>query len=148
MSLGFNQARPARTTSLQGGVNGSIIYRAPRNRTLSSPRVVSQLAASPPTPAVHRVKERTSDGAQWEATQWVYGVAGCDLVDSEQEQVAVTGDRVLLVYPTKRDSETGRISMRLKRVHPITAQLSHHWVVVHDPDAVPAHRVVNFSLVP
>jgi hypothetical protein len=37
--------------------------------------------------------------------------------------------------------------MRMKRVHPVTAQLSHHWVVVYDPENARAGRPIKqFSL--
>ena len=57
-----------------------------------------------------------------------------------------SAERVLLIYPMKVDDTTGRVGMRMKRVHPVTGQLSYRWATVYDPEM--GHMVTSFSLVP
>jgi hypothetical protein len=70
-----------------------------------------------------------------------------DLVSGE-EMVAARGDRLLLVYPQRHDKQTGRVSMRLKTVHPVTAQLRYVWVDVYAGVDEDRRLVTDFSLRP
>ena len=78
---------------------------------------------------------------------WVWGTAEYDLMCGE-ERVATKGDRVLLAYPQRHDKQTGRVSMRLKTVHPVTAQLRYVWVDVYAGVDEDRRLVTNFSLRP
>ena len=57
------------------------------------------------------------------------------------------GDRIVLVYPMMEDKESGIVSMRLKRIHSRTGQLSYTWVPVYDANTDVRH-VTDFSLIP
>lgn len=112
-------------------------------RGVVTPRSAPPTPAAPSPAASAPVEE---ESALYAEMQWVYGLAVVDLTDADGTVHTPAGERALFVYPMKRDADTGRVSMRQKRVHPRTAQLSMEWVVVHDPDGTPAHRVVDFAL--
>lgn len=59
--------------------------------------------------------------------------------------VARTGERVMLVYPMRSDSNTGRVTMRAKTVDAVTGQLSYTWVLVYDPESG-TRAVTDFAL--
>ena len=81
-------------------------------------------------------------------THWTYATAARPLVDEDTgEDVAPEGARLLLVYPMESDPETGRVRMRCKVAHPVTGQLSYHWVCVCDPERA-ERGVTDFSMLP
>ena len=155
MSLGFNQLRRPYYTNLPGAVGANVVRRSPTRRAQPpAPRPVVSLpekkaapvkmvAATPPPPP-----STTSLATLFEETQWVYATAQVALTNDADETVASEGDRVVLVYPMRTDASTGRVSMRLKTVHPTTGALAHTWVSVYDPDAETPHLVTGFSLLP
>jgi hypothetical protein len=128
MSLGFNTMRAPRYTNLPGSAGVATIYSAPRRRKSPKP-----LPVVPPRPPP---KE--------ELAHCVYATATEDLFDGEF-LVAKAGSRVLAVHPTKEDGDT--VKMRIKTVHPVTAQLSYHWVTAYER-ATSRRPLSDFSLLP
>ena len=163
MSLGFNPNRPIRTTNLPGAVGNSVVSMASQRRRVSPGAARRAAPAAPnvrvvvPTPEPQKlapVPQKPApveeDGLRsvFEEAQWVYADAREPLVaEGDGEEVAPAGGRVMLVYPMKTDEVTGRVTMRLKRVHALTGQLSYCWVVVYDPERE-GRPVTNFSLLP
>ena len=172
MSLGFNPNRPIRTTNLPGAVGNSVVSMASQRRRVSpgaaTPRRAAPAAPSvrvlvqtpepqkpapvpqQPAPVPQQPAPAAEDGLRsvFEEAQWVYADARESLVaEGDGEEVAPAGGRVMLVYPMKTDEVTGRVTMRLKRVHALTGQLSYCWVVVYDPERE-GRPVTNFSLLP
>ena len=88
------------------------------------------------------------------ATEALYGIEthGADF-DSATE-VAGKGEQVALLYPMHERAMEGGCKtymMRLKRAHPVTGQLSMHWVRVCDMDGagkVTKRRIGKFSVIP
>jgi hypothetical protein len=173
-SLGFNTMRQPFMTNLPGAVGASIVAATPvrrsRSRSLSTaplapgravgassarivltppvaPPAAARKAAPAPFAAPPAPSERELEEVHISA-QWVFGTATCDVHDVDTDEVVATAnERVLLVYPMATDAQSGRVRMRLKRVHPVTAQLSHHWVIVYDPeDARVMRPFKHFSL--
>lgn len=138
MSLGLNPIQRRRTTNLPGTVSSFPIRRSPPRK--SSPPVPPPVPPSVPPPS-SRVKEELPHEVLHQEMQWVYGTCMVDDVPDMR-----FNERVLLVYPMHTEGE--RVSMRLKRAHPVTGKLSYTWVCVYDGDAVEVtHRVGDFSLV-
>ena len=135
------RARAAGVASSPPTPRAAAAAAAPRPAAAAAPRPAAA-AAAPPAAAAAAAE------AAHHSAQWVFGTAAADLVDDDApgEVVAAAGDRVLLVYPMAQDAETGRVTMRLKRVDPVTAALSYATVAVYDPDATPARRVVEYAL--
>lgn len=80
---------------------------------------------------------------------WLYGTTVNALKDVDDGSiVADAGDRVLFVYPMRSDEESGAVTMRLKKVHPVSARLTYHWVEVYSGPAEGMHHVRDFSFVP
>jgi hypothetical protein len=177
MSLGFNSIRRPHFTNLPGAVGANVVRRSPTRRAsapalpMAPPKAPTPRPAPPtPRPAPSPAKSappaesvakaqtiappppmqtlREDMAALYEESQWVYATARHGLEDEETgEALACAGERVMLVYPMRTDATTGRVSMRLKAVHPTTGALRHAWVAVYDPDAEDdAHRVNQFSL--
>ena len=71
----------------------------------------------------------------YDEMQWVYATARAPLVDTETgERVAEEGSRILLVYPMQSDADTGRVTMRLKRIDAATGGISLHPIVIYSGD--------------
>jgi hypothetical protein len=150
MSLGLNVHRPHRFTNLPGSTGVATIPRdnaRMRNVLRSVPK---QVPPTPP-PSVERKPQEVSKKNMvadeiYSETQWVYATAAHPLVDSStKEEVASAGEKVLLVYPMTSD-ESGKVTMRMKSVHPTTGQLRMHHVYVYDPDS-DLRFVKDFTLV-
>ena len=152
MSLGYNQLRPQRTTTLPGGTGAAVVYRrskqsSPKSR---SPRLDVPLLAPAALPSSRPLATLPPAPAPPASEQphWVYATAAQALADEDTgDEVAAQGERVLLVYPMEGDDATGRVKMRLKRAHPVTGQLSYAWVCVCDPEQS-TRPVVAFSTAP
>ena len=156
MSLGFNQLHPLKTTNLPGAVGANIVRRrspGPSAKTVLAVRPsvarrpVAKAADPPPVSSAARPHVPDPDeklARLYEETQVVYATAREALVDADGAEVATPGARVVLVYPME-ESHTGEVRMRLKRAHPVSGQISLHWVQVHD-GLRPSVR--DFSLLP
>jgi hypothetical protein len=126
--------------------------RRDRERALQASSQPPPAEPSPPAQAAQPAPvARASDDdlvAVHHSAQWVFGTAAAPLVDARTgEAAAAASARVLLVYPMEQDSDTGRVTMRLKRADPVTAALEYVPVVVYDPELTPSRRVVDYSLV-
>lgn len=80
----------------------------------------------------------------------MYATVGPDHLRSSNvpdEIVCVKDTRVMLMYPMVSDSDTGVVSMKVKRVDACTGQLEWHWVIVYDPNN-DTRYVCNFSMIP
>lgn len=171
MSLGFNQNRKHRTSTLPGAVNAvtptrrtattpavSVLFSHPttvastssrrRSPPSTKPVVSSPEPVRPPPSTEERVVEPPPPPPSEEA-HVMYATVGPDgLVDLDTgEGVASAAERVVVVYPMKADGEDGVVSMRVKQVHPVTGQLRYSWVAAYDPNSETRH-LKNFSLLP
>ena len=171
MSLGFNHNRKHRMTTLPGSINAIVVQPTPRRRSPRMPLLPrskteeptalgmtpSKVPASPSlrevmTSAAPTSKRASSasapsaPSAPSDAVHWVYGTVESELLDEDGVVLDVSaGTRVFLEYPMRSDPDTGVVSMRCKRVHPRTAQLSYTWVRVYDP-TLERRYVTSFSV--
>lgn len=133
--------------------------RVPGQRRTQAPKEVavivtqrtSHIAPShtSPPPAAHETSPIAIPPAM-EEIHWVYATVGahnlCASGDSN-DIVCVKQSRVLLLYPMVADSDTGIVSMKVKRVDSGTGQLELRWVDVYDPNT-DTRYVSQFSMVP
>lgn len=200
MSLGFNQNRKHRTSTLPGSVNSMTVRESPR-RSATTPAASVLFSSSPPvattvsrrrSPTLGVVlgskrppalKESiapsslpTSSGTtenkknastttdpqplssplppapqpppQSDDVHVVYAtVTENGLMTPDGDIVVHSSQRVVLVYPMASEGDDGIVTMRMKRVHPVTGQLSYVWVRVYDPNTETRY-VTDFALVP
>lgn len=150
MSLGLNVHRPHRFTNLPGSTGVATIPRDTGRMRSVLRSVPKQIPPTPP-PSVERRPQEVAKKTMipediYSETQWVYATAAHALVDSNtKEEVASAGAKVLLVYPMTPD-ESGKVTMRMKSVHPTTGQLRMNNVYVYDPDS-DLRLVKDFTLV-
>lgn len=141
-----------RSTNLPGSIgNTAFVRRAARRsppapRPSSTPSAVNSIVAVVTRTPAPPVSEKPTLQAVDDDTHWVYGTALKDLSSPEGEVVAKTGDRCMFVYPQKHDDE-GKVSMRLKKTHRDTAQLSYVWVEIYSGVDTDERFVGDYSLV-
>ena len=167
-SLGFNPNRRHRASNLAGSINAVVIRpRIPNQRRSQPPKEVAVIVprrTSPPgaLPPVTQEPTNTSSvsfvlppppiqtASTRDETHWVYATVGPDHLRSSNapdDIVCVKDARVMLMYPMVSDSDTGLVSMKVKRVDECTGQLEWNWVVVYDPNN-DTRYVTNFSMIP
>ena len=73
-------------------------------------------------------------------------VTDAGLMTSDGETLE-SAPRIVLVYPMASEGDDGVVTMRMKRVHPVTGQLSYTWIRVYDPNTETRY-VTDFSLLP
>lgn len=151
MTLGFNINRRQPRTNLPGVVGSSVVsverlvVRARPSPSLEKKRRPKPTAAAPATlpalatavsTAVSPALPPAASDVVAAAPQWVYATALRDLCDVDDGAVVCARDeRCMLVYPMEASKDdSGTVRMRLKRAHPVTGQLAHHWVPVYDPN--------------
>ena len=117
----------------------------------SNPAVPAVHPLAAPTLAPVKVATTTTEGEDTHS-HWIYGTATCDIHEVDgpdgQSPLATEGQRLLLVFPQKVDSETGRVEMRLKLVHPRTAQMKYVWIEVYSGVDTGRRSVTHFSTTP
>lgn len=163
-SLGFNPNRRHRANNLAGVVNAVVVRpRVPSQRRSQAPREVAVIVpkrTSPrPSPAfTQEPSNNTLSASQTplipmlsntEETHWVYATVSHHLRSSNAHNdiVCVKDTRVMLMYPMVSDSDTGLVSMKVKKVDACTGQLEWHWVIVYDPNN-DTRYVTKFSMIP
>lgn len=154
MSLGFNHNRKHRSSTLPGTVNPQLIRERRPPATTAAAVVRRKSPPTPPTPVPTKTSQPPPPpppapvSSRDDEIHTVYAtVAVALLSESDGSVVASVGDRVVLVYPMASDAEDGRITMKLKSVHPNTGQLSYNTVTVYDPNTETRYAT-KFSLIP
>ena len=142
-SLGFNQPRRRRQSNLSGGVVGTTVPAPIAPVVRRSPTVTK---TSPSGVVVVKPKPAIAPSMPPQELHWVYAtVAEDSLRDDAGRHVADPGDSVLLVYPMRRDDDTGRVFMRHRAADPTTGQLTDTWVAVYDAETK-RHLVRDFRV--
>lgn len=107
-----------------------------------------RIAAPPPVSILRTALPSSSPLPLPEEGHWVYATCTTSLVDEDDGgAVAEEGDTVVLVYPMREDSETGRVTMRAKTVDAVTGQLRYRRVVVYESGGEERRNVHSFRLV-
>mgnify|MGYP001268619676 FL=1 len=148
-----------RYTDLPGSVGASVRIRAPRSpRTRRSPakaastaptttQAVSAPPAAPvaaPPSAPPAAPPSAPPASPREDAHWSFARAKIDLHDVQSREVVLRASgRGLFVFPMVPD-DNDTVYMRLKCIHPITGQLTYHWVVVYNGETA-EHTVEQFA---
>jgi len=148
MSLGFNQNRKHRTSTLPGTVNATAVRETRRSTTTAAASVLFPTTQSSTVPRRRSPAMAILETVSEEVHVVYASVTERGLVAVEGgDVVASRGERVVLVYPMRSEGDDGVVSMRRKSVHPVTGQLSYDWVRVYDPNSETRY-VTDFSLLP
>ena len=169
MSLGYNTMRQPRRTQLPGTVGASVV-RSPFTANGYTTRQQAQSG----TPTVSTISSFLAKEKQKETLATNVTTTACSIakkIENEfdptinvyhsvfatvktclkevdtNKNLAVNGERVLMVYPMRSNESDGTIHMRLKTVHPCSGQLMYNWAIVYNP-INQDRSLIEFSLTP